>query len=345
MVRAATHRAARMDDAFVRWRLRRGVKRGMQPSIVPYVGYGSTTWVRVLARVLLSKDGPHPQTLEQDSKRRIRGWRSFTSIPVVAASVTIEVAGRVFPVSADRGGVIDTVIRAELPPGWQTVTIRTEHGSPVEAEVFIVGDDVRYGVISDVDDTVMVTALPRPLVAAWNSFVLDVHARVPVPGMAVFLDRMVSEHPGAPMIYLSTGAWNVAPTLGRFLGRNLYPAGSLLLTDWGPTVDRWFRSGREHKVVNLERLAAEFPRVRWLLVGDDGQHDEDLYRDFAASHPDSVAAIAIRRMSAGEAVLAGGRSQYHEEAAEEAADGIPRVSAPDGAGLLAALEEKGLRGH
>ena len=79
------------------------------------------------------------------------------------------------------------------------------------------------------------------------------------------------------MLYLSTGAWNVAPTLTRFLARNLYPAGPLLLTDWGPTHDRWFRSGQEHKRTSLHRLAEEFPELRWLLIGDDGQHDEEIY--------------------------------------------------------------------
>jgi len=114
------------------------------------------------------------------------------------------------------------------------------------------------------------------------------------------------------VIYLSTGAWNVAPTLGRFLGRNLYPRGPLLLTDWGPTHDRWFRSGREHKRTSLTRLAVEFPEMKWLLVGDDGQHDEELYGEFATAHPENVAAVAIRQLSTGEAVLAGGRSKAAE---------------------------------
>ena len=61
--------------------------------------------------------------------------------------------------------------------------------------------------------------------------------------MAVLYDRIHHEHPAAPFLYLSTGAWNVAPTLRRFLSRNLYPPGPLLLTDWGPTPDRVFRSG------------------------------------------------------------------------------------------------------
>ena len=144
---------------------------------------------------------------------------------------------------------------------------------------------MRFGIVSDIDDTVMVTALPRPLLAAWNTFVLDEHARRPVAGMAVLYERLVRAHPGAPFLYISTGAWNVAPALTRFLSRNLYPGGPLLLTDWGPTHDRWFRSGSAHKADNLRRLAEEFPEVRWLLIGDDGQRDELIYGEFADAYP------------------------------------------------------------
>ena len=83
------------------------------------------------------------------------------------------------------------------------------------------------------------------------------------PGMAVLMDRLLVEHPEAPVIYLSTGPWNAAPTLARFLSRNMYPSGALLLTDWGLTQDRWFRSGQEHKRRNLELLAKDFPDIRW----------------------------------------------------------------------------------
>lgn len=89
---------------------------------------------------------------------------------------------------------------------------------------------------------------------------LDEHARTPTPGMAVMMERLLTKNPGSAVIYVSTGAWNVAQTLTRFLTRNLYPHGPLLLTDWGPTQDRWFRSGKEHKVEQLARLAEEFPR-------------------------------------------------------------------------------------
>lgn len=299
------HRAARIEDAFHRWRERRGRRRGLVTTIVPYAGYGAPGWTRVLCRVVLARaDGAARQRAD-----KVRGWRSFFSVPVADVEVTVSAGGAEQRVMPSRGGVVDARILTELDPGWHTITLRTDDSEPVTAPVFIVDPATRFGIVSDIDDTVMVTALPRPFLAAWNTFVLDEHARTPVAGMAVLYERLRREHPASPVIYLSTGAWNVAPTLTRFLDRNLYPPGPLLLTDWGPTHDRWFRSGQEHKRTSLARFASEFPELRWLLIGDDGQHDEALYGEFAAAHPENVAAVAIRQLSTGEAVLAGGRTK------------------------------------
>jgi phosphatidate phosphatase APP1 len=326
------HRAARIEDAIHRFRAKWGRRRGLVVTVVPYVGYGSTGWARVLCRVLLTRR----RADSTDRYENIRGWRSFLSIPVWDVDVVITIGDQEHTVRAGRGGVVDERIPMQLPPGWHTISMRTEGSEPVEARIFVVDPAVTVGLVSDIDDTVMVTALPRPFLAAWNTFVLNEHARRPVAGMAVLYERLLTRHPGAPVIYLSTGAWNVAPTLSRFLGRNLYPRGAMLLTDWGPTHDRWFRSGQEHKRSNLERLAQEFPSMTWILVGDDGQHDEARYGEFAANHPENVAAVAIRQLSVGEAVLAGGRSK----AAEHARAGGPTWHyAPDGAGLA---EELGL---
>jgi len=291
--------------------------------------------VRVVGRVLIVPPQRRTKTGEPAS---VRGWRSFVGIPVSFAKVTVQIGETAHHVVADRGGVIDAVIDADLAPGWQTFTVSVESQPPVEATAFVVAESTTFGVVCDVDDTVMVTALPRPFIAAWNSFVVDEHARLPVPGMAVLLDQLLRQHPGAPMVYLSTGAWNVAPTLTRFLGRHLFPTGSMLLTDWGPTHDRWFRSGREHKLTNLRRLAAEFPHVQWLLIGDDGQHDESIYSEFMDEHPSSVAGVAIRRLLPAEAVLAGGRADKEDHAEHVA----PWVSAEDGAGLRDLLGEAGI---
>ncbi|MGO1956140.1 App1 family protein [Microbacterium sp.] len=328
---------ARLEARIHGWRERRARRAGLRPTLVPFAGYGGSGWVRVLGRVLIL-----PPTTKRRSRRgetpTARGWRSFLGIPVGYAPVTITVNGRAHPVAADRGGVVDVRIEAELDPGWQTVRLSVENGDEVEARVFIVDPDVRFGIVSDVDDTVMVTALPRPFLAAWNSFVRHEHARQPVPGMAVLLERLARTHQGAPVIYLSTGAWNVAPTLTRFMERHLFPPGAMLLTDWGPTHDRWFRSGRDHKRTNLHRLAEEFPDIRWLLIGDDGQHDDEIYTNFTTEHSSSVAGVAIRRLSPAQAVLAGGRTVVDDHEASE----VPWVTEDDGAGLAMRLEDVGI---
>ena len=328
------HRAARIEDAFHRWRERRGRRRGLVTTIIPYTGYGAPGWTRVLCRVVLTRPSRTP-------RERVRGWRAFFSIPVADTEVTVTAGGVEQRVVPTRGGVLDVRLETVLEPGWHTITLSTDDSEPITAPVFIVDPATRFGIVSDIDDTVMVTALPRPFLAAWNTFVLDEHARTPVAGMAVLYERLRREHPSSPVIYLSTGAWNVAPTLTRFLDRNLYPAGALLLTDWGPTHDSWFRSGQLHKRTNLARLAAEFPELRWLLIGDDGQHDEAIYGEFAAAHPDNVAAVAIRQLSTGEAVLAGGRTKA---ALREEESPVRWFYGQNGAELSRALEGTELLG-
>ncbi|MBK0418216.1 DUF2183 domain-containing protein [Leucobacter sp. CSA1] len=321
-------------------RAKRAASRGKVPSVIPYIGYGSGEWVRVLGRVMYLK----PSTREHTRFRsdvaevsRVRGWRTFTSLHVPHQTVRVLVDGEpVSEVVSDRGGVIDSIVPVTLSPGWHTLTLQAGDSEATNAPVYVVDPAARFGVISDVDDTILITALPKPLVAAWNSFVLDEHARAATPGMAVMLDHLVADHPGSPVVYLSTGAWNAAPALSRFLARNLYPMGPLLLTDWGPTHDRWFRSGKEHKRRELRRLAAEFPDVRWVLIGDDGQHDEMLYHEFATAHPQNVAAVAIRQLSVGEAVLAGGRSKAR---LHRSVSGVPWVYGPDGATLRHELQK------
>src|SRR5699024_3939145 len=168
----------------------------------------------------------------------VRGWQNFVSPPIAYAKVEVEVAGHRHVVRADRNGVVDVRIPCELAPGWATVTLYVEGGESSSQDVLIISDDAERAVICDVDDTVWVTALPRPLTAAWNSFLLDEHARRPVAGMPVMLNRLAEQDGGTPIFYVSTGPWNVAHTLTRFMTRHLFTLGPMLLTSCAPPKTR-----------------------------------------------------------------------------------------------------------
>jgi phosphatidate phosphatase APP1 len=311
---------------------------GWRERVICYTGYGSSGFVRVLGRVVLTPRWSRSQLgrVTEGFVRR-RGWRNFFTAPCVRAKATITIGERTVEVTTDRGGYLDHRIRDHgLPPGWGTAILQTARSKPAEAELLVIGDEVRFGMISDLDDTVLTTWLPRPMIAFWNSFVRDESNRQSIPGMARMYSECLGRHPGAPLFYLSTGAWNTHDFLKRFLKRHAYPHGPMLLTDWGPTNTGWFRSGQAHKRASLLQLAAEFPQVSWLLVGDDGQHDPEIYTEFAKQRPENVRAIAIRQLSPAEQVLAHGTPGALEEPAPERAD-VPWVEAPDGRGLAAQL--------
>ncbi|MGN6600631.1 MAG: App1 family protein [Actinomycetes bacterium] len=302
------HRAARLEAAFERRLVRLLRRRGWRPQVLAYPTYGAALapgegWVRVLGRVLLLP--PRPRRGDEEGGR---GWRRFFTLPVVDSEVEVEMGGHVRSLVTGRGGYLDERVAVPgLKPGWQPLTLRVQEGETlVSTRARIVGAGERLGVISDIDDTVMVTALPRPLLAAWNTFVRLEQSRLAVPGMPELFRKLVSHEPGALVVYVSTGAWNVAPPLVRFLARHGFPEGPLLLTDWGPTADAWFRSGTAHKRDTLRRLIRELPHLSWVLVGDDGQHDPQLYSELVEELPDRVRLVAIRELSPTEQVLTHG---------------------------------------
>ncbi|WP_291885909.1 phosphatase domain-containing protein [Cellulomonas sp.] len=353
--RPPVHRAARFEDAFDRRVAAVLRRRGWTVRIEPYAGYGGPGWVRVMARTLLAApvvrdaDLPGAGAAAQAGTRQaksLRGWRSFATAQVAGAQLEVTVGDRTHHVVTDRGGYVDALLEADLAPGWHDVVLRTQDGDRAVAPVHVVDPGVRYGIVSDIDDTVLVTRLPRPFVAAWNVLVRHENAREPVPGMAELYHRLLAADPRAPVVYLSTGAWNAAPTLGRFLRRHGYPAGPMLLTDWGPTNTGWFRSGPEHKRAQLRRLVHELPDVRWILVGDDGQRDPEIYAEAARLFPEHLRAVVVRQLTFGEHVLARGlpvqgpAGARAERAAER--EGVPVVLGPDGSSILRQMAARGL---
>jgi phosphatidate phosphatase APP1 len=335
--------AARVE-LWVDQRVERALRAlGWKERVIAYTGYGSEDGARLLGRIVLSPNWEDTELGKATEEfLRQRGWRNFVAAACVHATYSLTFGDAVVQGTSDRGGYIDQRLREHgVEPGWATATVSTSDGRPFDLPVLVVPRDETFGIVSDIDDTVISTMLPRPLIAAWNTFFRTESARQAVPGMAVMYMELLDQHPDAPIVYLSTGAWNTQGFLRRFLERHRFPDGPMLLTDWGPTNTGWFRSGMAHKRSALLQLSIDFPKVRWLLVGDDGQHDPEIYHDFARSNPERVRAIAIRQLNPTEQWLAHGTL----EPISPAPDGAPQtdeheppiVRAADGRGLLRLL--------
>ncbi len=346
---AKPHAAAIFEDRWNSARAHRLAEKGYATKIISYTGYGGPEHARVLARVLMTKRPDEKAAADADATeleiyhavRDRRGWRSFMTTPAVHVPVAITLGDRTIRTRADRSGLVDvTLANHLLPPGWQSARLSSPDARDTDAAVLIVDDSTTFGIVSDIDDTVIKTMLPRPMIAAWNTFVRHEGTRSAVLGMATMYRDLLAEHPGAPIVYVSTGAWNTVPHLTRFLRDNGYPLGPLLMTDWGPTNTGWFRSGQDHKRACLHRLARELPSIRWVLVGDDGQNDPAIYGEFAEQRPECVRAIAIRVLSATEQMLSHFTPLSNDEFGpfRRHLSAVPVCRASDGWGLARLLK-------
>jgi phosphatidate phosphatase APP1 len=333
--------AARVDKSVNKWIEQAAHDLGWRDSVIGYTGYGSTEQLRILGRIVLTPRGRlWPRDRRDWVWRDERGWRNFLSVAGVDRPARLSVGRHTIEFTADRDGYIDVRVRDHgLTPGWHSVTIETDESGPVQARVVILNDNVNCGIVSDIDDTILATHLPRPLIAAWNSLVVTESARLPVPGMAQLYRALLRRHPGAPIWYASTGSWTTLPFVERFTLRHGFPTGPVLLSDWGPTNVGWFRSGVKHKLDALESLARDFPHIRWWLVGDDGQHDPTIYADFAQAHPDQVAGIVIRELNPVEQVLAHGTFRELDRVVPGRPAGVPEFRGPDGRSLWNQIED------
>lgn len=356
--------ARRVEDRFNRASTVRQAKAGWRPAIIGFTGYGSTSVLRVLGRAVMADADEKPllrfpelpptthsvlsqvkeamEHAQEVSEMAQRGWRQFITTQVGYLPVTITAGDKVIKTRTDRSGYVDVLVQDHgLEPGWHEVTIDAVASTPTTARVLIVEPDATLGLVSDIDDTVMITWLPRAVLAAWNSWVRHTNTRKPVPGMEELYKELLKNDPNAPVFYLSTGAWNTLPTLDFFLTLNHFPTGPLLLTDWGPTPTGLFRSGPEHKKIQLRNLIITFPNIKWILVGDDGQHDPLIFDELTREHPRHVAGIAIRQLNPVEQVLSHGTTESltSQHNPEESVLGVPTIKGKDGFELLRKLKD------
>jgi phosphatidate phosphatase APP1 len=281
---------------------------------------------------------------------------SFLTVELPRAHVRVlgpggSVAGR-----CDRQGYLDVPVDAGgLTPGWHELTVSTTwRGSTavVAVPVLVVDPEARLAVISDLDDTVIETGITRGLEFLRLTLFTSVTDRTPLPGAAELYRALTAPRggPDRPVFYLSTSPWNLYELLARFLVLRGFPAGPMLLTDWGPSRTNLFRiTAEQHKLTLIRSLLAEHPGLRVVLVGDTGQLDPEIYATVAMESPARVRAVYVRRtvgMSSSRAIEVGGLVR------RVAAAGVPMLMVEDsvqiaehaaGLGLLDATDVRAVR--
>lgn len=174
-------------------------------------------------------------------------------------------------------------------------------GRIVNAEVHVIAEE-GLSVVSDIDDTIKVSEVLNREALLKNTFCRPFAA---VPGMAE-LYRDWATQGAATFHYVSASPWQLYLPLSEFVRSNGFPAGTFHMKEFrlkDRTAVAMLASPEKYKPGVIEPLLRQFPRRQFVLVGDSGEKDPEVYAQLARRFPEQVRAVFIRDVT-GEEVSA-----------------------------------------
>jgi phosphatidate phosphatase APP1 len=309
--------------------------------IVPYLGYGTAAKLTMSGRVLRDPRIGPARSVESRRRNLVEFYKRLESDEVPGARVRARFRQVEAEVVTDGEGYFSV----ELTPGppaeagaWHDIAlelVQPDAGARATGKVLVPAVSARFGVISDIDDTVIVSGVERRASMLLRLAFSSARTRKPFKGVAAFYRAL---HAGAnPFFYVSKSPWNLYEPLVELFERQHLPMGPLLLRDYGRQMI-FGRGGTSHKTVEIHRVLATYPQLTFILIGDSSEHDPEIYTEVVRTHPDRVRAIYIRSVS-----LKPSRVAAIERLIEEVAPtGCQLVLAPDSEFAAAHAAAEGL---
>ncbi|HEX2736277.1 MAG TPA: phosphatase domain-containing protein [Polyangiaceae bacterium] len=304
-VRGAARAEWLMDS--VVWGLRKRFGKLGELKIVAYRGYGTPRRIQLKGRILEDTQSWVPQADDSLFTNLRYMFRRFNSNEVPEVQVRAAFSSSSVTGTTDDEGYFNLDLALDDSPrdanGWQRAEFEVVGSTmpgwqPVRgsAEVLIPSPEAEFVIVSDIDDTVLQTYVNRRLKMLWVTLSGSAFTRSTFEGTSDWYQALVrgtGDHGGNPIFYVSKSPWNLYDFLIDFMDRKQLPRGPLLLRDIGlndqPPLD--------FKAETIEQLFATYPSRQFVLIGDSGERDPDIYLELAEKYPGRVRSIYIRKLN------------------------------------------------
>lgn len=282
------------------------------PLVVAYRGFGNDHVLFLKGHVTEDKGLAKPETWNSRWQNALSMIKRYSGDVIPHAKVYVEAEGQMTTLVTDENGLYETRLIHEtvLPKGptkWIGYSVRlqqklAENDSKILArgEILIPGSDARFGVVSDIDDTILISHSTQTLRKLSLMLLHNSRTRKPFPGVDAFYQALYKGPDGKqfnPFFYVSSSEWNLYDLLDDFCNYNRLPKGVFLLRELKTDILKFWKSGRgnhHHKLDKIKLLFQTYPELPFVLIGDSGQHDPEIYASVAMEYPERVKAIYIR---------------------------------------------------
>jgi len=278
--------------------------------IQSYRGYGSWEEIFLMGRVVRHPPARVPPGTGAMGRDLLAIGRRLLQRGVGSAVLLARFGGTEQRITTDRDGYFRVHMRpAQFPPAdglWHQMELGlirpTAATAPVTGEIFVPPRTTRFVVISDIDDTVVATGVANKAAMVWHLFAKGARSQAAFPGVVALYQALHAGVSGAdrnPLLYVSRSPWIIYELLDEFFNRHNIPVGPVLfLRDWGLTPHHPLpRRAKSHKLALIRDMVALYRDLPFVLIGDSGQHDPEIYAQVVRDHPGRVLAIYIRNVS------------------------------------------------
>lgn len=277
--------AARIERAADRFRRRRTTAQ----VIAPYAGYATPDHLVARGRVL----GKAATTTVAADQGRLTNLRQMIRLFLTDEVADVTIRHGAYSVQTDEEGYFTLLVPRDGQTGWVDVVVETDKLSAV-CPVLVPDPDAAFGVISDIDDTMMQTGAHSLWRNIWTSLTGNALTRHVFPDAVTLMD-LLQDGGRNPVYFVSSSPWNLHGFLDEVFDRNGLPRAPKFLRDYGISETQFITGTHgDHKGSAIDQIMAANPALSFVLIGDTGQHDADVYLAAIQRHPGRVQRVILR---------------------------------------------------
>ncbi|HEX3036494.1 MAG TPA: phosphatase domain-containing protein [Thermodesulfobacteriota bacterium] len=276
--------------------------------VVPYLGYGTASRLFLNGRVLENYIPLDGATTSLDNLLNL--YKRFETDEIPKARIRARFQNVETEAVTDEGGYFNLEIKpAEALQDrlWHEVELmllypKSKGGSSIRAvsQVLVPPPSAKFGIISDIDDTIVPSHITNKIKMVLTVALLNERTRLPFKGVSGFyraLQRGAGGNDNNPIFYVSGSPWNLYEPLVEFLKIHGIPLGPLSLRDWGGHIIFSSANPYRHKIGKIEEVLDLYPHLPFILIGDSGELDPEIYRDVVNKYPNRIRVIYIRNIN------------------------------------------------